>query len=159
METLILWLGFIGAWLLFAGPIYQAALELQDEDIEIDRIRAAGAHVEPMTDTSIWWWLLPPVKVYLEQKRRKAYQIRYIKALTPEDVEAVISLSNKATAWLFVAVGGLCIAVKETYELAQHAEWNDVVLVALIVVMFLASIMHLITRLRRTKRIVNKAKS
>ncbi|MGH7241467.1 MAG: hypothetical protein ACREGB_04175, partial [Candidatus Saccharimonadales bacterium] len=61
METFVLWLGFIGAWLLFAGPIYQAALELQDEDIEMDRIRAAGRKVEKPADVSVWWWLLPPI--------------------------------------------------------------------------------------------------
>ncbi len=29
MEHLIAWAGFLGAWLLVAGPVYQAALELR----------------------------------------------------------------------------------------------------------------------------------
>jgi hypothetical protein len=40
VETLIAWCGFLGAWLLFAGPIFQAALELQEESREADRIEA-----------------------------------------------------------------------------------------------------------------------
>jgi hypothetical protein len=55
METFTLWLGFVGSWLLFAGPIYQAALELQDEDIEIDRIHAAGSKIPKPTKTSFWY--------------------------------------------------------------------------------------------------------
>jgi hypothetical protein len=29
MEQLVAWAGFFGAWLLFAGPLYQANLELR----------------------------------------------------------------------------------------------------------------------------------
>ena len=36
MHELILWSGFFGAWLLVAGPLYQAALELSEEDISRD---------------------------------------------------------------------------------------------------------------------------
>jgi hypothetical protein len=43
MHTVILWSGFLGAWLLVAGPIYQAVLELEAEGMETDRIRVAAA--------------------------------------------------------------------------------------------------------------------
>ena len=42
MEALIAWCGFAGAWLLFGGPVYQAALELQEQDIERDRLAELG---------------------------------------------------------------------------------------------------------------------
>ncbi|MGH7241079.1 MAG: hypothetical protein ACREGB_02155, partial [Candidatus Saccharimonadales bacterium] len=64
-------------------------------------------------------------------------------------VEALVSFKSKATAWLYVAVGGLCIAAKETYELAHHSEWNGLVLFAAIVGMALLSILNLIVRLRQ----------
>lgn len=149
------WLSFIGSWLLFAGPIYQAALELQDEDIEIDRIRAVGSQIEKPVSTSVWWWFLPPVKMYLERKRKRAYQIRYLKALSTEDVESLVSFRNKATAWLFVAIGGLCIACDQTYTLTEHENWNNIVLILLIIFMLLASIFNLIARIKRARKLTS----
>jgi hypothetical protein len=155
MELFMYWLSFIGSWLLFAGPIYQAALELQDEDIEIDRIRAVGSQIEKPVNTSVWWWFLPPVKMYLERKRKHEYQIRYLKALSAEDVESLVSYRTKATAWLFVAVGGLCIACDQTYTLAEYENWSDLVLVILIIIMLLASIFNLITRIKRARKLTS----
>lgn len=154
METIILWISFIGAWLLFAGPIYQAALELQDEEIEIDRIRAAGAKVAKPNRVPVWWWILPPIKVLKEWKHRHDYQHRYLKALSPEDVEALVAFRSKASAWLFVAVGGLCIASKETFELTHHLGWSSFSFAILIVVMFFASLLNLIWRVRKAEKLV-----
>lgn len=153
METFALWLGFIGSWLLFAGPIYQAALELQDEDIEFDRIRAAGSKVEKPSYVSIWWWLLPPVKMYLERNRRKEFELRVLKLLSKEDQEAMVSFKNKATAWFFVAAGGFCIAIKETYELTEHNEWSSWVLAGLVFTMIYLSIANLISRIKNSNQI------
>jgi hypothetical protein len=61
MEHLVEWAGFFGAWLLFAGPLYQANLELRAEDIEVDRIRAAAKEAPAPEEVSKWWWLVPPV--------------------------------------------------------------------------------------------------
>ncbi len=155
MEVVMSWLEFIGAWLLFAGPIYQAALELQDEDIEIDRIRLAGAKIKKAAQVSLWWWLLPPAKIYMERKRSHKYWARYIKTLPNNEVEALVSYRSKANAWLFITVGGFCIAISQSYGLAKENDWNNYILAALIVVMFVLSILNLITRLRRAKRIVN----
>ena len=154
MEALVLWLGFLGAWLLFAGSIYQAALELQDEDIEIDRIRAAGARVEPARKTSVWLWLLPPLKVYLERRHKKEYQRRFIDALSHEDLEAIVSFRSKTSAWLFVAVGGICIACKESYELGEHYSWSTLQLIGAVITLLLLSILYLISSLIRAKKIV-----
>jgi len=155
METFFEWLAFIGAWLLFAGPIYQAALKLQDEDIEFDRIRAAGSKIERPPKVSSWWWILPPIKFYKELKRGNINRQSIIKALPSEDVEAIISFNSKATAWLMVAVGGLCVACQESYTLTQHNKWNNIVLLLLIVGMFGLSILNLVSRLNRAKEIKN----
>jgi hypothetical protein len=161
MHAVILWIGLISAWFLFAGSIYQAALELQDEDIEIDRIREAGRKVSLPKKVSVWWWLIPPIKIYLEYKKRRAYQHQYIKALTQEDLEAMISFRNKASAWQMVALGGLLFAIKETYELTEYLEWDHAVFFAIIILLGFISIAHLITRLLRNKKLVelNKGKS
>jgi hypothetical protein len=156
MEGFILWCGFVGAWLLFAGPIYQAALELQEQDLEMDRIRAAGAKVQPPPEISNWWWLLPPVKWWLEHRRSDMYRRQYIQALSSDDVKSLMNFMNKATGWLFVAIGGFCIAMKESYELAEHNEWSHPVFGVLVVVMGLLSILHLLMRVRGTKRILNR---
>jgi hypothetical protein len=34
MNQVIAWAGFLGAWLLVAGPLYQGALELREEDVD-----------------------------------------------------------------------------------------------------------------------------
>lgn len=36
MDHLIAWCGFLGAWLLVAGPLHQATRELEEEEIERD---------------------------------------------------------------------------------------------------------------------------
>lgn len=153
MNEFFLWLGFVGSWFLFAGPIYQAVLELQDEDIEIDRIRATGSKIQMAPKVSSWWWLLPPVKFYKEFQRGKQSRLRIFALLSPADVAAMVSFNSKATAWLFVAFGGLCIASKETYELAHDNEWSSFIVCLLILGMFVLSILNLIYRLKRTESI------
>lgn len=154
METVILWMGFIGAWLLFAGPIYQAALELRDEDIEIDRLHAARSKIQAPARTPVWWWLLPPVKIYAEFKGKREYQYRYMKALTREDIESLVSFRSKASAWLFVALGGFCIACKESYELAHHQAWSTRILIVIVVAMLILSILNLVVRIKNAEAIV-----
>jgi hypothetical protein len=155
METLFIWLGFIGSWFLFAGPIYQAVLELQDQDIEFDRLRAAGAKVPRPAKLSGWFWIIFPVKLYVEYRRNKYQQQHILKLLDRNDIESLVSFRNKSTAWLFVALGGACIASKETYELAEHYELSGQVLLLLIVVMIALSIINLAYRLKRSTKIKN----
>lgn len=146
-------LGFSGAWLLFAGPIYQGALELQDENIEFDRLRAASSKVEKPASASILWWFIPPVKLHLEYRRRREYEKRILDILTKEDLEAFISYRSKASAWMFVALGGFCIAVNETYALTQRLAWNRAALLGVVVIMLLVSITNLIYRIRKAQKI------
>jgi hypothetical protein len=70
MEHLVA--GFFGAWLLFAGPLYQANLELRAEDVEVDRIRAAKEAPAP-DEVSKGWWLVPPVHRVLRRRRQEAH--------------------------------------------------------------------------------------
>lgn len=159
MEEFILWIGFIGSWLLFAGPIYQAALELKEQDIEIDRIRAATKSIERPPKISIWWWLLPPIKFILERRRSDEYRRAHIASLSPEDAASLLTFMNKASAWMFVASGGLCIALKETYELAEHNEWSSMVYGAIILSLILLSIANLVVRIKRSSSILEAVKN
>jgi hypothetical protein len=158
MEALANWAGFIGAWLLFAGPIYQAALELQDQDIETERIQATGKKIDVPRHVSAWWWLFPPLKFFLEWRRSQEYRKAYIEALLDEDVEALMAFFNKATAWIFVAIGGFLIAFKETYELVAHYGWSNWIVWVLVVVFGAASIINTVARVHRTKRIIQYGK-
>jgi len=159
METLIAWLGFLGSWLLFAGPIYQAAIELQEQDIEVDRIRSVGDSVPKPAEISAWWWLLPPVKFWLEHRRSERIRRLYFEALESADVEALLSFMNKALGWLLVGLGGLCIALKETYELVEHQQWNNLTFWLLALCLGLASILHTIVRVKRTIALVRDSKT
>lgn len=127
METFILWCGLLGAWLLVAGPIYQAALELRDEEFEHDRLAQVKSSVPRPDPIPGWWWLLPPVMYVLHRRVRRRYRDAVFAELTAQDVEDFVSFSEKATAWLIVGTGGLLIALKETWELCEHEEWSQAV--------------------------------
>jgi hypothetical protein len=135
VDTLAIWCGFLGAWLLVAGPVYQAVLELRAERIESDRLRRAAHEVTPPSPVSPWWWLLPPVKLVLERRRRERHQDLVVSHLSDEDYEALRSFINKATGWLLVGSGGLLIAAKETFELVEHEEWPTAAFWVLVVAM------------------------
>jgi hypothetical protein len=47
-----------------AGPVYQAYLELQEQQFERERFTEVGSHV-PAPPRVSGWWLLPPVKYQL----------------------------------------------------------------------------------------------
>jgi len=155
MEYLIAWCGFLGAWLLVAGPLYQAALELRAEDIEIERIKSVKDSITLPPAISVWWWLLPPFKISLERKRSRLYRRIYIKALTTEDASALVSFISKATAWMFVATGGLLIAIKETYELIHILEIPIALFWIAIIIMPAFCIGNIIIRTARSKKLLD----
>jgi len=158
MEHAVLWFGFIGAWLLVAGPIYQAAQELLDQDIERERIREAQHAIEVPRRVSPLWWFLPPVKLYLEHRRSVAYRRRFIASLLSEDVEAMISFMSKATAWLMVATGGLCLAIKETYELSEVYKTPLWLMWLIVAGMAFFSVLYTVVSLARVAKITNRTR-
>ena len=135
MEELILWAGFIGGWLLFAGPIYQASVELGEQQIERDAIGAKFRTVEQTRRSSPWWWLLPPVGYVLQRRQSDEHHKRAFEALSPQHREQFVRYSQKATGWAYVAGGALFIATKETWELFEHHEWPWWLFCTVVVVM------------------------
>jgi hypothetical protein len=156
MHELILWSGFFGAWLLVAGPLYQAALELRDENLS----REDMAGLQPTEPTrkrpSGWWWLIPPVG-YLKQRRYAQDEREAMMAALPRDVMTRwVSFMNKATAWFYVASGAFLIALKETYELVEGHEWPTWVFWVLVVVMAGIATVNTAVRMNNTHQLVEQ---
>jgi hypothetical protein len=123
MPHLIAWCGFLGAWLLVAGPLDQALRELDDEEFERDSLARAAKDVEQPPQVSHWWMLLPPAYYVLRRRRDGEYRQRIVAAMPREDLEAFLHLRDVASAWAYVAAGASLIAVKETWELHEAYEW------------------------------------
>ncbi|WP_280415006.1 hypothetical protein [Nocardia carnea] len=131
-NSVIAGLGALGAWLLVAGPLYQAAMELRDRGLT-DR-RNLPAQIMTGRHVSAWWWLVPPVAYWKHHQRREQIKRRALEVLPLEEVERMVSFSNTALAWMFVSTGAALIAVKETYEWVEIAHlpqvWTWVVIVS-----------------------------
>ena len=139
MDDLIAWCAFVGAWLLFVGPLYQAVLELDEQDLERDRIAATKAAVDRPVSVSKWWWLVPPVHYVLWRRKSRAYRREVMRTIDPADMQDLIHYMSKAIGWLLVGFGGLLLAVSETWQLRERYDWPIAVFWALAAVMVLAS--------------------
>lgn len=148
MHYLIAWSGFLGAWLLVAGPMYQAVLELDEVGFERDVLSNASKTVPPVARSSPWWWLLPPVAYVLQRRRQRAYQQAVMDVLPPESVQQLIRFKNMATGWAFVASGAFFIAVKETWELHELYEWPVAIFWVLLVVLVVLCTLNTAIRMR-----------
>ncbi|BEP16416.1 hypothetical protein acdb102_47270 [Acidothermaceae bacterium B102] len=146
VQAFILWCGFFGAWLLVAGPIYQAALELGEEQFDREQLHVAHAG---SPSVSPWWWLLPPVGYWLQKRRAQRARREIMAQWTPEQLEGFIALTNKATGWIFVAGGATLLATTETWNLVEHYAWETWVFWVVTVVMLWLSAANTALRLRR----------
>lgn len=156
VHELILWSGFLGAWLLVAGPLYQAALELAEENISREDMAKVQRPEPSRPRPSGWWWLIPPVG-YWKQRNYAQDERRAAMAALPHDVmESWVSFMNKATAWFYVASGAFLIALKETYELVEGNEWPLAVFWVLVVVMAGIAATNTAVRMSRTHQLVEQ---
>jgi hypothetical protein len=123
MHTLSYWFGFLGAWLLVAGPNYQASVELRAEQELTARVQQLMKGAPEPPQVSSWWWLLPPIRLLLSSQRREDSRQALLASLSAEDLRLVTRYMNIARGWVLVGSGAFLIALKETYELAEHHEW------------------------------------
>ena len=154
MTGLVAWCGFVGAWLLVAGPLYQAAVELADADLRREELMAAKQSVAPPPAVSAWWWLLPPIGFVLHRRRDRQLRSAVMRALDARQVEQLVDFHNKATGWFLVAAGASLIAVKETWELHEHAEWSLALFWVVVVVMPVLAATYTAVQMSRSKQIV-----
>jgi hypothetical protein len=154
METFIHGAGFAGAWLLVAGPLFQASVELRDESFDMEQFDAAKLNAQP-PPVSGWWWLLPPVAYVKSRRRSQAHRDAMVRAMPAAHREQFVGLVNKANGWAFVAGGAFCIALKETWELVHLYEWPAALYWALVVVMSALAIANTVVRTLRADRMLH----
>jgi hypothetical protein len=121
----IAWCGFLGAWLLVAGPLDQAVREIADQEFRSESLEEARAQVTAPAPVSRWWLLLPPVWWIKKARRDGIYRRQVGAAMEPRDLLAFLTIKDILNAWLYVAVGAALIGVKETWELHEAYEWPE----------------------------------
>ena len=156
MHVLETWAAFFGAWMLVAGPIYQATLELRDEDIEMERLRTMLSSFKDPPKVSMWWWVLPPVYLYLRHRRTEAFRDEWMASLAEKDYTSLKHYFDKASGWMVVGAGGALLAVSTTWALCAEMDWNVVVFAALVVVMAALAVGYTIEWLRRSRKVDTK---
>jgi hypothetical protein len=155
MDYVIAICGFAGGWLLVAGPVWQAAIELQEEEVDQEAIEAVKSAIEVPPPISVWWWLLPPVAYFLQMRRRREYHEKFNAALAPEQLKQTISFFNKANGWVIVAIGGFLIGVKETWDLVGVVHWPVWVFWVLVVVMPIIAVASAVRKTINTFKTLN----
>jgi hypothetical protein len=158
VETLIAWAGFVGAWLLVAGPVFQASVELQSEGEVMDRVRSHLQNIPRPEPVSVWWWLLPPVRVVLQSRRSDRHREALLAELSREEFEAITRFKKIARGWMYVALGAWLIAWKETWELVEHEEWPTALFWVLLVVMTLAALGLTVVSASRERDLVHRTR-
>jgi hypothetical protein len=119
-SDVMAWCGFFGAWLLVAGPMFQGALELREEELDRQALHEAAKSVPAPERLSMWWWLVPPVLYLLKRRHAVRRREMTLAALTPEKRKKAVMFVSKATGWFMVAAGGTLLASKETWQLVER---------------------------------------
>jgi hypothetical protein len=153
-SEVIAWCAFAGAWLLVAGPVYQAALELSAEEIERGAIAAAKEQVEPPR-VSAWWWLLPPVGYLLSRRQRRAYRRDVMTSLPRAQLEQLVRFSDKANGWIFIALGAFLVAIAGTWQIRELYEWPLWVYLLVVAGMIFACTFNTAFRMKRSHDVLN----
>jgi len=147
MNQVIAWAGFLGAWLLVAGPLYQGALELDEEEVDREGIEASTARVPRPEPPSAWWWLLPPVMYLIRRHRGRKFRQAVVAQLSPAQREQFTSFINKATGWFTVALGAALLAADQTWQVVERYHWDTWLFWLLLVVMLGAAVLNTAVRM------------
>ncbi|EOH86348.1 hypothetical protein [Enterococcus pallens] len=151
MELFVNLCGFLGVWLLFTFPFYQARLELATPTIELNQIVETKMKVEKI---SPFYWIIPPYKIYKE-KQQAIFILKNLQ-LEKNKLYQIMNFFDKATAWFFVSLAGLLNGIYITHEIFEKYEiHNPYYFLILIVVMVATGILQVNYRMSK-KRIDRK---
>jgi len=156
MQHVILILGALGAWFLVAGPLFQAAVELREQEYDREEMEKATSSVQAPKSISPWWWLLPPVAWVKQRRQSTAHRQAVMDALGPRQLEQTVSFLNKASGWMTVAAGAFLIAIKETFEVVELFEWPIAVFWVLVVVIPVLCVGNTAIRMKRSQQMLTK---
>ncbi|QEO09344.1 hypothetical protein [Protaetiibacter larvae] len=155
LELIIRIAAALGAWLLLTAAIYQASLELRDEQLDRARLSEAVDAVPSVRPLSPWWWLLPPVAYLLRRSRVKRQREAIMKVLDADQLRQFVEFTDKAQGWLLVAAGAVLIAIKETWELSELLEWPLWLLILVTLVAVLVALGHTVARTIGSYRVLH----
>jgi hypothetical protein len=158
MPIVIAIAGFLGAWFLVAGPLMQAWLELNDEQLDHERFEATVSDIPKPEKISAWWWLLPPIAWILTRRRGTAYRNAVMRSLDQDLAEASVSFFNKANGWFIVASGAALLGIKETWELAEALELPIWAFWVLVILAPILCIVNLVVRISSSEKMMGHEK-
>ena len=157
MNVAITWALFAGSWLLVAGPLYQAAIELNEMEVDREGFTQIAKQLPRPKMPSPWWWLLPPVMYFLARHVNEQNQRAIFAAMNETQREQFISFRNKSAGWLTVALGAFLLAGGETWEIVEHYHWPQWAFWALLVFMTAAAVVNTALRMTGSQRALHEA--
>ena len=157
MNVAITWALFAGSWLLVAGPLYQAAIELNEMEVDRQGFSEIAKRLPRPKMPSPWWWLVPPVMYFLARHVNEQSQRAIFAAMNDTQREQFISFRNKSAGWLTVALGAFLLAGGETWEIVYHYDWPQWVFWALLVFMTASALVNTALRMAGSQRALHEA--
>ena len=124
MHEGVYWVGFIGAWLLFVGPVYQSALELREEEdarVSMQKVLESAPPPEPRLTV-----------VVAASAGRDRHALPAPRSVRGDHRRTHVAggsrvdraLQGRRRGWWYVGAGAWFIFLKEAWELAEHREWT-----------------------------------
>jgi hypothetical protein len=152
MHFITAWCGFLGAWVLVTGPVYQGAAELGEIEVDRETIRSQADTTAHSERISPWWWLLPPVAYVKTTRNQNAWRYQVMASLTPEQRAQFLTYSNKATGWFIVAAGAALIGIQQAAELVETLDWPGLATIPLAAAAATAALAYTVRRMHLTQR-------
>lgn len=147
MNEVIAWCLFAGSWLLVGGPLYQAAIELNEMEVDREGFTDIAKQLPRPKMPSPWWWLLPPVMYFLTRHANEQNQRAIFAAMNETQRDQFISFRNKSAGWLTVAFGAFLLACGETWDIVEHYDWPQWVFWLLLVLMLASAVLNTALRM------------
>lgn len=154
MDVIVAWCGFVGAWMLVAGPMYQGAIELSEMTVDMPAIRSQASAVARPERVSPWWWLLPPIAYTMTRRKQRVWQEQVMASLTSQQRVEFVTYSNKATGWFVVGSGAALIGIKEAVDLAHTLNWPSPAAILLIVLAAAGAFGFTVRRMQLSQRVL-----